>query len=331
MPEDQTSPVEKRVADLEIVIGEMEERFEDLEDLIALEQVGIVELQKVVEEAKGISMEAPTAIGADVEERLKGLETEVASTLGRKPEGPLGSTDTRKVYQKIDELEKKIANTKKSTEELREILKGKVRLEMEGADYKDMPSRIGKIEEKTKLLEEDLRKGMLQKFSGMAKERDLATLRIKTDSIEKLVKDLEGRMEKLREVEGGIRKPAEVDKLVEKVEEANKILSTKVSSEMNVLNEKIRSLEEKGTMPKEMEKLKEKIKLMDSSFEDKYRKDMEGLKSTITKIIKESKAPSAMDTQINELLEKIVFLEKRLDSLEKGVRKATESKPWTLE
>lgn len=272
MPEDQTSPVEKRVGDLERVITEMEERFEDLEDLIALEQVGIVELQKMAEEAKGISMEAPTAIGADIQERLKRIEAEVGPLLERKGRLPIGSGGTGKVYQKIDELERKIANTKKTTEELREILKGKVRLEMGGADYSDMASRIGKIEEKTKLLEEDLRKGMLQKFSGMAKERDLATLRIK-----------------------------------------------------------IKSLEKRGAMPEGMEKLEEKIKLMGSSFEDKYRKDVEGLKSTITKIIKESKAPSAMDTQISELLEKIVFLEKRLDSLEKGVRKAADSNPWVLE
>ena len=281
MPKDETSSIEKRINDLEQIIVEMKERFEDMEDMIIIEQAAMTELQKAVEETKGISLEAPEAISADVEERLKKIESELASIVERK-----GGLEIQKVAG---------------------------------------GPRIEKIEKKVKILEEDLRKSMVQKFSGMAKERDLATFRIKIDEVEKLVNSLEKRVEKLeggrteikpmdisgKAKDGIAQKAAEVEKLAKTIEESNKMLSSKVLSEINAL--------------------KEKIKVMDTSSGGKYKEDVEDLKSRLAKIIKDSKVGSTMNKQVNELLEKIDFLEKRLGSIEKKARKALRPKRWPWE
>jgi len=318
LPEDENI-FEKRLNDLEVAVAEImekvegldivslsnfQEKMEEIEDLIMVEQAGILELKKMIYEPKVMGTEA-TEVATNVEERLKKVEHDVASILEKKEEiRTTGGIEVEEIYKRIDELKRDINNMKGVTEELKRILEEKMRAGAEvgtrqGAGF--ISPRVAKIEEKVKLLEKDLREGMLQKFSDVAKEKEVATTSMRLNDIEKMIK---------------------------MVEESNRKLSSSLSSDINTFKKKVEALEAEYTnLSKQMEGRPEDF----AKTEEKYRKELEDLKLKISRNIKESEASNTMDTQINELLEKIASLEGKLKTMEKTLSEVSKDRPFILE
>lgn len=154
------------------------------------------------------------------------------------------------------------------------------------------------------------------------------------DSISILSKDIEENRSEI------FQKTTEISALAKKIEENNRALSSAVYSEIKAFKEKMETLEAgyynlskqmKSMRPEDFERAMEKIGAMAVSIEDRYRKELDELKATISRVINELKTPAVMDKEINELLEKIVFLESRLKVVEKNIDEAIGSRPVVLE
>lgn len=307
---------EKRLANLEVVVAgikeklasmdigllsNLKEKMDDIEDLIMVEQAGILELKKMIEETKGIGIEAPDAARV-IEERLKKIENDIASILDKRKEMQVelnerlarlesrapetGSLEVEKIYKRIDELERSISNMKGVIDELRKILE---------------------------------------------KEGDMKKISESVSNLSKEINEIRNEV---------FQKTTEISGLAKKIEESNQRLSSSVSSEINAFKERMKALEAKydnlskqmkGVRPEDFTKTMKKIESVSASIEERYRKELEELKSRISKTIKESKTPSMMDTQINELLEKIVSLESRLKVMEKNLDEVVKARPVVLE
>lgn len=106
---------EEKVVEPKDTLEELKQRFEDIEDLIMVEQAGIMELKKMMEAKKEAVVPSVTP---ELEERLKKIES--AAAISTKPE-------TEKLEIKIKELENRIEilerNVKGKLEDFEEIVR----------------------------------------------------------------------------------------------------------------------------------------------------------------------------------------------------------------
>ncbi|HKZ45376.1 MAG TPA: hypothetical protein VJ343_01600 [archaeon] len=334
MPEDNLSILEKRISDLEADLASIKEKFEDIQDLVMVEQAGILEIKNMIEEVKATSPEASYVL-PNFEERLKKIENDIfrhTTEIGEKSGGTLPVAEVERIYGRIDELEERIAQPG-----------GKdVDFEFNESKIAELSSRIESMENALNKIEQertaketgslDIRREVESEIGQMKQSED-ETKRV-MGSVSELSKEFDrGKAEMLQRAN-------EVSIMTKKIEDSNRVLSSSVYSEIKALKGKIENLEAeyyelskkmKYTKPEEFEKAMEKIGSMAISIEDDYRRKIDELKETLSKTISELRASVLVDEGNDELMGKIVSLEGRLKVIEKNMGRIVGSRPVILE
>lgn len=220
--------LEKKMVDLEIsvtelkenskttdssAISELNQRIDDVEDLAMVEQAGIIELKKMMEEKPKEEVEAPS----DLEDRIKKIENDL-TTVGR--EAPPPSIEMENLYKKLEESEKQLSSlqqelenlNKSSAEKLQEIEKrlqivkptvdfdlvtakfNSLRADIDSMNKKklEMDIKLAEFEKKFEIVDDRLRGSLAE---GMTEEiktarKDLLSTNIRIDSLERVSRDL---------------------------------------------------------------------------------------------------------------------------------------------
>ena len=328
------SILEKRISDLEADLASIKEKFEDIQDLVMVEQAGILEIKNMIEEVKATSPEASYVL-PNFEERLKKIENDIfrhTTEIGEKSGGTLPVAEVERIYGRIDELEERIAQPG-----------GKdVDFEFNESKIAELSSRIESMENALNKIEQertaketgslDIRREVESEIGQMKQSED-ETKRV-MGSVSELSKEFDrGKAEMLQRAN-------EVSIMTKKIEDSNRVLSSSVYSEIKALKGKIENLEAeyyelskkmKYTKPEEFEKAMEKIGSMAISIEDDYRRKIDELKETLSKTISELRASVLVDEGNDELMGKIVSLEGRLKVIEKNMGRIVGSRPVILE
>ncbi|MEM5772885.1 MAG: hypothetical protein QXL86_01510 [Candidatus Aenigmatarchaeota archaeon] len=302
--------VDKRLVNLEIAIGEIneklkslqtidiqtiheiKERLDELEDLIMVENLGGVELKKLLETLESRTTETSQrtiALSKEIKnfeailpqiEQIKNLEEEIkklASKIGlfessiiKKIEEEIVEIkdknaqlalkeDLKKVEKEIERINEKIAGILLPTEQILELgdkilaLEEKMRL-LEGLkeDFAPIKTEIIKLREKTKFLESSIPGEKVGRI-----EEEFLELKEKVSQAMFRIEELSSRPEI----------PEIVEKRVSKLEEKVSTLSTET---MKSLKEVIKpEFEEKiNFMSNEVKKLEEEIEIVKSKIEN---------------------------------------------------------------
>lgn len=334
MPEDNLAILDKRISDLEADLASIKEKFEDIQDLVMVEQAGVLEIKNMIEEVKATSPEAKHIL-PNFEERLKKIENEVlrqSNEIGEKSGGTLPVAEVERIYGRIDELEKKIGQPS-----------GKdVDFEFDESKIIELSSRIESVENALNGMEQER---MTKETGGLNLEREVESEIGEMKQSEDETKQVLGSISEMsKEVNRSkaemLQKANEVSVMVKRIEESNRALSSSFYSEVKALKIKIENLEAeyyelskkmKYTKPEEFEKAMEKIGSMAVSIEDDYRRKVDELKETLNKAMSELRASILVDKGTDEMMEKIASLETRLKVIEKNMEKFVGSRPVILE
>ncbi len=202
--------LEKRLVDLELAVTELKEsiksidvsmvpdlnqKVEDVEDLIMVEQAGILELKKMMEESKP---EKP-AIPEDLEGRLKSIEDNIPNLMGKvefesrleevqkelpKEEKPT-PVEIEGLYDKITGLETSLSTLKSQTDNISKELYEKVNeISLKATGVKKSPIDLDLLSSKI-----EAGKRSIDEFSKKKIELDL-----KVEEISKKMEILENNM-----------------------------------------------------------------------------------------------------------------------------------------
>jgi chromosome segregation ATPase len=363
---------EKRLVDLEVAVSELNEklkdvdlkelvdlktRVEDLEDLIMVEQAGIVELKKLLEDV--VSRPTPS-IPEDLEEKLKSLEEKISSTLESisKIEG-----DMNKIKEKITTLEKK-PPLQPFIEEIKKIENNFLITSAKvGAVESNITSLKGEINKKISEVEKKIetlkKKPLPEPFLDEFKRLENSFLMIDTriSSLEKMIKDLSQEMSKVRPISEEIKKiennflitsakvdsiekfvkdfTAEVNKikpelekvsegLKSKIEEA-KMIEKKLESFYSEVREKVGIIDRAENIVKSWEGILENFSMFEgriSAIQKYIDENLTRIKNEIEKLSEKIEGVLTIKQTISELALKEI--EKRFSGLEERNRKKLE-------
>jgi len=245
-------------------------------------------------------------------------------------------SETEGSIQKIEEFGKNVDALRSMMDNLTERI---VSLEKSYVGIKEMPDLTQKIEEmKTAEIPQ------AAELSGKISETS-AIVQDLTNRLNDLNKRIEMLESTQKSLESGEREVQDITPLVEKrLEEISKEIPSIIESQISPLNKRMDSLEkglaglsreeEPEGLKKALEGLEIKITEMEkmlATTEERYRKEFEGIKSIVRESVTKIGAPATFETQLNELMEKTVFLESRLGAIERVVRESIRAQPVVLE
>jgi chromosome segregation ATPase len=385
--------MEKRFVDLEVAlcelneklkvldaaaVSELKQRVDDVEDLIMVEQAGILELKKMLEEAQEKAKEpqaAPSAVTISPEELEK-----------------IASTVTVKWEERLIGLEKKLAAieipqnvTFPEADELRKQIQSLTN-QLKNLEF-TMNSELGYVKEK--MITEDLVQTIVAEISDLRTEygREVREIKEKVGSaplyadiqfLSNRVKDLKQAVDNLLNMKveidskilnlerslvemEGAKLPSGLDREIdntkrELIANGKKILALErtvqeASKKFESLN--VGEIGKKLEMIREVETLYSRIneiysdlqrkvdsisKLTPINVESKIRGLEEkidevqySMKDLDNKVAKQEIPTHVFDSQVSELMEKMIFLETRLRALERMMQQPTKAEPIILE
>jgi len=355
---------EKRLMDLEMGLSELREKFKDidpkkiseiaerveeLEDLILVEQAGIIELKKALE-GFGTSKET--------EEKIKSLEnmlTQTKDEMKTKIENILVMKP--RIEEMIEKVDKSVSKMWEEVEKkLKEISDKRIELEVK---IQNLAEKVDKMNFKP--LDEEIKKVKENFFATGARLRVVENLLTKIISeteaakpfmrkIETIEK-LEDRIKELEKVKGEMEKFVSISSEIEKMKNELLVVNSKVSE----INSFLKSLIEcigKGEVKLEdiekigkIETLEKKILEMEKNVKESLAKDLreklieleesnkkklEEIAAIVEKRIIQNRAPvGAISAQVDELIDKVINLESKIAVLEKAIRERKQ--PMVLE
>jgi hypothetical protein len=375
--------LEKRISDLENKFSQMAEKTGEVEDLVMVEQAGILEIKNMIEDVKAESSPEGQSIIPLFEERLRRMEGQLtilsrgimqpgAQSPGQafarsEASGPLPVSEVNRIYSRISDLERRISNQrsasgpaessymdyiKKAIEELAGV-EGKTWSEMNKIEamlgnlkesLKPSQEIDGKYIEDLELRVDELEKSVNNLINDFKLEKEVTvrqepggTLDVEATRLSGSVSGIYRKVEEDREELGKLS--AELSDLSKRVEEINSDLQSSLSSEIDQFKARLDAVEArqkglsqlKGVNPEDLENAIAKIGETSASTNENYRKDLADLKESISKVIERSNASSSMDTEMNELLKKISFLEDRLKTVHKVAGAKFGFRPVVLE
>lgn len=296
MPEDENlTLLDKRISDLEISFSEVKDKIEEIEDLVMVEQAGIVEIKNMIEEVKATSPEVASVMPA-FEERLKKLENEIASVSKGRPEMPgegvLPVAEIDRIYKRINELEDRISQAKPE----------------KGVDYSFLSSI-------------DALKKDIEKLSFERAEADS-----KLEVVERKIEDLKNSLRVL--TEGGPVSEAVINE--KEIEELNMKIGS-IEKTIDGITSELRARErEKGpTLGKElgedeMKKIYESVSILSKEVDENRREIFQKATevSALAKKIEESNRAlsSSVYLEIKAFKERMETLEAQYHNLSKQMK-----------
>ncbi|MEM5805322.1 MAG: hypothetical protein QW156_00800 [Candidatus Aenigmatarchaeota archaeon] len=340
--------MEKRLLDLEVALSEikdklkdfdatnlaeLKQRLEDVEDLAMLENVGILEFKKMMEEIKE-RLEDMKNINSNVV-NLQNKITELERT-----HKAMSEIDTKNIPEQI----KNIKN------ELDILNKKKVEIELKIADF----------ENKFAILEDNLKKSLSDTLLNEIKlvKKDLLSQITRVEAVESVTKNISNEVNKM-ELE--LKKFESLDKLIDlskDVEEKIEIIKF-LENEIRRISSKVETIYE--NLSTEIEKIKSfetKLELINESV-DKVKRDLDNTKISILEKVKRSDiegilyrmselekefeslkikerlepvhAPTIGKIEMNDILNRIIFLETRISTIEKILEEMNKIQPIIIE
>lgn len=281
MPEDvKTLEVEKKLIDLQLSISKLEERIsgmetpkieetpnainksdiddikqrlEDAEDLVMLEQAGILEMKKIIEEQNG----KPASPG--LEEKIKDMETRMETMVN----APACSAGTEDFSNKIADVESRISSLSSAVDSIRNMSEEMKKMGAEPVTktevVHDFPThKIEELEKKVgNLSNKDNEIG--EKLDGFY-NKDLKLMASKIEAIEKSVQSLSSKTVKIDK--GAIKEDVvkAVQDYMSKLEDS----VTSVKNEMEGKIERLMPLLRNPTSYEEMKPVVEKMIILES-------------------------------------------------------------------
>ncbi len=313
--------IEKRVIDLETTISELssrlkeveeslrnkveetpevekiKERIDELEDLIMVEQAGIIELKKMLQKPRRIKL--PKA----VTEKIKEMEKKISELEKKREETKKSSLgkEVEEIKTSLEELKTKVENSLSIFDEKIKRIESspvvqtldidlfssridelKKNLDKLAKEQLQVDLRIGEWERRFELLNEKLKSSypgqIVEELKSLRK--GLVTLNARTESLERVSRDLikqvtslDSSYRKLENLEKIIEINREMENKIERfklVEDTVRRLSTKVEAIYEELDKKLLTLK---NLEESLEDIKEKVSKLDSSLFKKVSKE----------------------------------------------------------
>jgi chromosome segregation ATPase len=314
------SEMEKRFADLEKSVSGLKERLDkikpdkaspisqrvdDLEDLIMVEQAGIIELKKML---------------SNVDQKFEGLSSDAS---------------VEKIENKIEEIEKRLSDLSAETSKFDSLKSG---IDILSDKKAEMDMKIADLEEKIGSVRAELQSSSSQKYIEEVKnnKHSIAETNARLESIEEMIKDMN---DGLTETEKSINKFKEFDKLTELSKDVEAKLqelrlmeneTRRLSNNMETIQKKEKEI---PNLKKDLEKIKDEIESIRTDMLSFVKKDGMGaittgaLADSVKKLdnrlssLEEAQAETVKRLETvsggKELLDSVDELGKRVDSLEK--------------
>jgi DNA repair exonuclease SbcCD ATPase subunit len=312
-------------------LNEVLERFEEIEDLVTIENAAVVELKELLErtDTEGVRKE--------LEETKKSLEdrfNSLASTLEENLENiRKGLEEMKGIKVKVEEeLNRKIPST---------LFEDFVKL---GNEFSFLKAKISSLEKQldevyaeVKLVKPELVKEALSKITEVK-----VSIEEKMNEVEKLITSISTEREEIKKItsiEERMSKvnsqlsnfSAELEKLNEKIEEDTKKFATK--NDIENIAKKYVNIEDFSSLLLDFKKLqqefdKSKQELLNTSSRDEIQslvKEVVALREEIQNVKKELIQPNI----IQQIANKLSLLEAKIGDLEK--RLETKVRPIILE
>jgi chromosome segregation ATPase len=377
--------IEKRFVDLEVALGELneklkavdvasiselKERVDDIEDLIMVEQAGIIELKKMLEENIQASQVAPVVANVPKEEIEKIISTSISNL-----QSQLEKTEKniQSIINEISELRTEINN---------EITRIKERIGSSPlyADVQFITNRVRdlkntvdsllnmKVEVDSRILNLERSLVEISEEKGISPSvlKELENMKFKIEELEKTTqetlkviklneKGLEEKVKTLSDIENTYSKfnqlyfeaqknLQELTKVDLKIKDSMKIYEERLKNLENGLVE-IKSLVQKKITPELIDKkvleVENNLNITQQQISELNKKilgfeDRISVLETFTKDFDEKISKTELpieiiDKQMNELLSKIIFLETKLEALERMLQQPAKVEPIILE
>ncbi len=358
--------LEKRLVDIELAVTELKEsakstnlsmipelqqKIEDVEDLIMVEQAGIIELKKMMEESKP---EKP-AIPENFEERMKSIESsipnfvekaeleskveDIQKSLPPQAAEPT-SVEMEGLYNRLAQLENNLPALKSQIDNFSKELYEKVKeLSMKATEVKpgiDFDLLSSKIEAEGKNIDELFKKKLELdlKIGGAIKKIDILESKIRESPSEKILDEIRSNREEI------ISTNAKFDSL----ERVSRELMGDIQNVQNSVK-KFETLEKVSLISKDIEEKIDRFKFIEEetrrvssrveSIYDSIDKRLDKIKSLekkvpeLTEIVSKlregmDKTKAEMSKDVNKKLEKIRAIEERVPELTDTVSKLRE-------
>jgi chromosome segregation ATPase len=324
--------IEKRFVDLEVAIGELNEklkdvdtkavselkqRIEDIEDLIMVEQAGVIELKKMLEEVQKraeTQKAAPQAVSISSEE-VKKITSEVVSEIEARLE---------KIEKNIESIITETSNIR--TEVNNEIRKMKERIGSAPL-YADMQFITNRVKDLKNTVDSLLNMKVEIDSKILNLERSLVEMSEKEGISPNILKEIDNMTLKIGSLEKTIQEVSEKIKFLDQseIEKSMKIVKDLESSYSNIY---LRFNQLYGEVQKKIEDMsKIELKFKESMKDSQERmvklenslKEFRSLVETSRKELDEriSKVElTELPTQVLELNKKIKDIESRMDVVE---------------
>jgi hypothetical protein len=317
---------EKRLVNLEVDLSELKEKLksidldevqnlkqkvEDIEDLIMVENAGVVELKKMMED-----------IGTKLEKAPSTQPVPDFNALSNKVNTIKGSVD--ELTKKKLDLEMKIAEIEKKFEIMKSE-EGEPVSEYFLEEFKKNKGKIVEIENKISSLENSIKKFENLEKVSLGKEIEDNVRKIKF--VEEMAKELSERV-------GSIYN--KIDKRLEKVKNVDKDFYEIKRSISNLKGEIDRNRKEilKGWKREDFEKISSRIDEIEVKAQGLLGKGKEEFQKLMEEKIKEVAGEKTEVKSIPEfsgLLDRIISLESRIGALERVIQDKSGAKPIVLE
>jgi len=281
--------MEKRFVDLEVTISELNERLktgnvepiqalgqriEDIEDLILVEQAGLMELKKAMESAEN---KFQTTIGFD--EKLEGrLEGKFDEKLGR----TLGEVEKKitGVEKKISDAERKLTDTEKKIADNEEKIADAEEIAKDAAKKAEEPSELKEeTNERISLIEREIAELKTRPPTEEVSPLEIGELRNRLQTLDKRLSSFESSV-------GALKASIEV-KIKDSVEEALKGETGKgvdfefIKARMDSLKEGVDTLSDKrAEADSKLGEMEEKVSLLDSRLREMPKTTFDEMKET---------------------------------------------------
>jgi hypothetical protein len=358
--------IDKRFVDLELAIGELSEklkdvdvkdvsevkqRTDDIEDLIMVEQAGVLELKKMLEEIqkRAEAPQAPASVAVPKEE-IEKMTSMIMGELHNKLE---------KTEKNVQSVINEISNLR--TETGNEIIRIKERIGSSPI-YADMQFITNRVKDLKNTVDSLLNMKVEVDSRILNLERSLVEISEKKGVSPNILKELENIKFKIDDLEKTTQETSTIIKFLDerKIEEKMKIISDientysrlnqlyigaqknvqelakvdlKIKDGMKIYEERLEKLENTLTEFKTLvqQQISSELNKKIIGIENRM-----GVVETFTKDfdkkISKTEIPVEMiDKQINELLSKIIFLETRLSALERMLQQPAKVEPIILE
>lgn len=356
--------LERRLADLEFSLKKLKEefestgvsdfkqRFEDVEDLVAVENALMLELKKMMEEVKAESanvtdvrkkveeMETALKLPSGVSEEMKSLKdrlVEVEKKLAAVPEKEEVNAFLNSFKS---ELENKIAAKKEPSYEKVDTLAKSVQLfekrlkELDVVKTVESQKRLESLaQEVTNKVEEVNR--LLAKVESQQIGMEKGTARISLTE-EELKRTKKSMLDLLKRIEGFEDKVFELSKkyeesriyLTEKIKSEVEAISTELNESMLQTKNELMELVEAKLSASRFAKALEEVQNKISALEEENKKEFDKINSMFKEFTETHVLP---DERLNELMSRSLYLENKLAALEKMLREFTKFSPLVIE